>query len=68
MSTWRPDEHDDLDTAIDAEWPALRAAFEAWLAPDNFDASGRQRISLSALTAPIRVSQDPVLASAPKPD
>ena len=20
MSTWRPDEHDDLDTAIDAEW------------------------------------------------
>lgn len=39
--------------AIDAEWPALRAAFEAWLAPDNFDAAGRQRSRLSDLTAPI---------------
>jgi RimJ/RimL family protein N-acetyltransferase len=28
---------------IEAEWPARRAAFEAWLAPDNFDAEGRQR-------------------------
>jgi RimJ/RimL family protein N-acetyltransferase len=28
---------------IDQEWPALKAAFERWLAPDNFDASGRQR-------------------------
>lgn len=27
---------------IDAEWPALKAAYEAWLSPDNFDASGRQ--------------------------
>ena len=39
--------------AIDAEWPALRAAFEQWLAPTNFDAEGRQRVSLSTLTAPI---------------
>ena len=36
---------------IDAEWPQLRAAFEQWLAPDNFDAQGRQRASLSALRA-----------------
>jgi RimJ/RimL family protein N-acetyltransferase len=28
------------------EWPAIRTAFEAWLAPDNFDAGGRQRRSL----------------------
>lgn len=28
---------------IDAEWPAVRAAYEAWLAPDNFDADGNQR-------------------------
>jgi RimJ/RimL family protein N-acetyltransferase len=35
---------------IDTEWPALKAAFERWLAPANFDASGRQRESLSALT------------------
>jgi len=28
---------------LDREWPALKAAYEAWLSPDNFDASGRQR-------------------------
>ena len=32
----------------DTEWPARRAAFEAWLAPDNFDAAGAQRQPLSA--------------------
>lgn len=37
--------------AIDKEWPALRAAFETWLSPDNFDADGRQLVSLAALTA-----------------
>jgi RimJ/RimL family protein N-acetyltransferase len=36
---------------IDSEWPALRAAFERWLAPENFDTDGRQRVALSALTA-----------------
>ncbi len=38
---------------IDSEWPDLRAAFARWLAPDNFDAAGRQRLSLSALTVPL---------------
>jgi RimJ/RimL family protein N-acetyltransferase len=33
----------------DVEWPAIRAGFEAWLAPDNFDEQGRQRRSLEAL-------------------
>jgi RimJ/RimL family protein N-acetyltransferase len=33
-------------SVIDSEWPARRAAFERWLAPDNFDAHGRQRSSL----------------------
>jgi hypothetical protein len=33
----------------DGEWPSRRAAFEAWLAPDNFDQTGRQREALSAL-------------------
>lgn len=28
---------------IDGEWPALRAAYEAWLDPSNFDALGTQR-------------------------
>jgi len=36
--------------AIDAEWPALRAAFETWLAPENFDDQGRQRTRLTTLT------------------
>ncbi len=35
---------------LDGEWPALRGAFEAWLDPGNFDESGGQRQSLSALT------------------
>ncbi|BBP00207.1 GNAT family N-acetyltransferase [Sulfuriferula nivalis] len=39
--------------AIDQEWPALNAAFQQWLNPANFDAQGRQCITLSALTAPI---------------
>jgi RimJ/RimL family protein N-acetyltransferase len=36
-------------SVTDGEWPALRAAFEAWLAPENFDADGMQRQSLAAL-------------------
>jgi RimJ/RimL family protein N-acetyltransferase len=35
--------------AIDGEWPRLRAAFERWLDPGNFDGEGRQRDSLPAL-------------------
>lgn len=34
---------------IDGEWPAVRDAFRAWLAPENFDASGRQRVGLAGL-------------------
>lgn len=33
---------------VDAEWPALRAGFEAWLSPSNFDEQGRQRLRLEA--------------------
>jgi RimJ/RimL family protein N-acetyltransferase len=46
-------------SVIDREWPALDAAFQRWLAPENFDASGRQRVSLSALTAPLLAQRDP---------
>lgn len=35
----------------DAEWPAIRGAFEQWLAPENFDAHGSQRLQLRWLTA-----------------
>lgn len=34
---------------IDRDWPRVKAAFETWLAPANFDAEGRQRASLAAL-------------------
>jgi RimJ/RimL family protein N-acetyltransferase len=33
----------DWFSVTDAEWPAVRAAHEAWLDPANFDESGRQR-------------------------
>ena len=36
---------------LDAEWPARKAAFERWLAADNFDTAGKQRVSLSELNA-----------------
>ncbi|MDA0225760.1 MAG: GNAT family protein [Proteobacteria bacterium] len=32
----------------DADWPALRAAYERWLDPSNFDAGGRQKTPLIA--------------------
>jgi len=31
---------------LDSEWPALKTAFEAWLAADNFDAQGNQQTRL----------------------
>nr|WP_210348909.1 GNAT family protein [Aurantimonas marina] len=34
---------------IDQDWPRVRSGFEAWLAPDNFDAAGRQRRGLTEM-------------------
>lgn len=34
---------------LDSEWPNTKRAFETWLSPDNFDATGRQRQSLATL-------------------
>jgi RimJ/RimL family protein N-acetyltransferase len=34
---------------LDVEWPAVAAAFTAWLDPANFDATGAQRRSLADL-------------------
>jgi len=31
---------------LDGDWPRLKAGYERWLAPDNFDAEGRQRSKL----------------------
>lgn len=33
---------------IDKDWPRVRAAYEAWLSPANFDAEGRQKSRLDA--------------------
>lgn len=34
---------------LDGEWPKRRSTFEHWLAPENFDRRGQQRVSLSSL-------------------
>ena len=33
---------------LDSEWPRIKTAFEAWLSPDNFDATGQQKQTLQA--------------------
>ncbi len=43
------------------DWPALSEAFRAWLAPENFDAEGRQKERLSDLTRLTRIFSDPAL-------
>lgn len=48
-------------SVIDAEWPALREAYRAWLSPANFDAKGRQKERLSDLTDLTRGGSDPTL-------
>ncbi len=36
---------------VAGDWPAIRAGFEAWLDPVNFDDAGRQRCALEACRA-----------------
>jgi len=36
---------------LDSEWPSRKQAFEAWLAPGNFDEAGRQKRSLDTIVA-----------------
>ena len=38
---------------IAEEWPSLKAAYEQWLAPDNFDELGQQGVRLSELTSAV---------------
>jgi len=40
----------------DGEWRALQPAYQQWLMPENFDASGAQRISLSKFIAQMRAA------------
>jgi RimJ/RimL family protein N-acetyltransferase len=37
---------------LDHEWPSRKAAFDEWLAPENFDSQGRQLRSLAAHSSP----------------
>ena len=46
---------------IDAEWPALKEAYDVWLSPANFDSEGRQLERLGDLTALVRAASDPSL-------
>ena len=48
---------------VDDEWPGIRGAFEAWLAPSNFDAEGRQRRRLEEFMPPS--AGEPTVLSAP---
>jgi RimJ/RimL family protein N-acetyltransferase len=50
---------------IDGEWPALRAAHESWLSPDNFTPDGHQKQGLSTLTRPCLAALDPALPKVP---
>ena len=34
---------------LDSEWPALKAAYDAWLDPSNFDAAGKQKRKLGEM-------------------
>ncbi len=46
---------------LDRDWPAIRAAYDAWLDPANFDAGGRQRTPLRvpSIPAPVVVAPAP---------
>ena len=60
---------ENRDTAwfsiVDGEWPALRAGFDAWLAPENFSADGAQVRSLEAFRDAGQASRP--IASTPAP-
>src|SRR4051812_48306003 len=37
---------------VDDDWPQIKPAFEAWLAPENFDAEGHQKQGLAQFRPP----------------
>jgi RimJ/RimL family protein N-acetyltransferase len=51
QSAWLKGENWDtaLYALLDHEWPAVAARFGAWLAPENFDATGQQIVRLDDL-------------------
>ena len=51
-------------SVLDHEWPSMRAAYEEWLSPENFDADGKQRVSLRSLTEPLLRARGVAVSSA----
>lgn len=45
----------DWFSIIDGEWPAIDKVLTDWLSPQNIDAQGQQRQSLSALMRAAKV-------------
>ncbi len=43
-----------LVLVIDSEWPVIGKAFEAWLAPENFDVHGQQTRRLEDIRAELQ--------------
>ena len=43
---------------IDREWPLIKAAFEHWLSPDNFDRDGRQKQRLEDIRATLGAGEE----------
>jgi RimJ/RimL family protein N-acetyltransferase len=41
-------------SVLDTEWPVLKAAFDGWLNPLNFDSEGRQKRPLAAVRADLQ--------------
>ncbi|WP_082767215.1 GNAT family N-acetyltransferase [Bosea sp. PAMC 26642] len=41
---------------LDSEWPVRAQGFQRWLAPDNFDAQGRQKRALGAFNHPLAMA------------
>ncbi|WP_331372262.1 GNAT family N-acetyltransferase [Sinorhizobium chiapasense] len=54
--------HANRDTAwfsiIDSEWPLIKAAFEAWLSPENFYGDGRQKRCLKDIRADMKARSE----------
>jgi RimJ/RimL family protein N-acetyltransferase len=45
----------------DADWQGIGPAHKTWLAAENFDGKGQQKLGLGTLTAPHLVNRDPAL-------
>jgi RimJ/RimL family protein N-acetyltransferase/ribosomal protein S18 acetylase RimI-like enzyme len=49
---------------LDSEWPVRAQGFQRWLAPENFDAEGRQKLPLGAFNQPTALAENVALRRA----